>query len=129
MIEVKLVSRKDNPNDFGGGDLDWEVLEGHTTEIEDDNVIAQAIKKATIAKLDNVIGYGAAVHEFRGERELVPFRVGIMMRILRNISLISKWYHKPIAIEYFNIEDASTKTQSMFSIKLKINQGLIEITV
>lgn len=129
MKEVKLVSKKTNPDDFGGGDLDWQILEGQTQQIEEDNVIAQAIKKVTIATRDESVGYGVEISKFRGMgREVIPFRVAITVRVLQAIALISKWYHTSIDIEGLDIH-ATDNVNSHFVFKLKIGQGEMQITV
>lgn len=128
MKEVKLVSKKENPDDFGGGNLDWEILEGQTQELEDDNVIAQAMKKMTIATMDPVSGYGVSINEFRGYKELVPFRLGVIMRIMRSSAILSQIYHEPIEIQDFKIY-GTLGVAASFGIKVKIKQGDFYITV
>jgi len=127
MKEVKLVSMKDDSDDYGGGNLDWEILEGQTQQIEDDNVIAQAIKKVTIATMDPVSGYGVSINEFRGSKDIIPFRVGVIIRILRSIALLSKIYHESIELEDLKITNEIIG--SSFTIRLKISQGDVMITV
>lgn len=125
MKEVKLISRKSDPNDFGGGNLDWEVLEGQTTQIEDDNVICQAIKKSTIATRDGDIGYGVGINKLRGTKDVIVFRLMIITRILQTISLLSKWYQTNIEIKSLDIQ----KLSNSFVFTLKVNQGTVRITV
>lgn len=127
MKEVKLISKKDNPDDFGGGNLDFQILEGQTQQIEDDNVIAQAIKKVTIATMDPVSGYGVSINEFRGSKDIIPFRVGVIIRILRSIALLSKIYHESIELEDLKITNEIIG--SSFTIRLKIKQGEVMVTV
>lgn len=127
MREVKLVSKKTDPDDFGCGNLDWEILEGQTQELENDNVIAQAMKKATIASLDGVCGYGVAINEFRGMKALIPMRAGIIIRLLRTIALLSRWYYEPIEVQDLKI--TYERIGSSFTLLVKIGQGDVRITV
>jgi len=117
MKELKIYPR--SGTNFGPGDLDIQIQEGHLMFVEDDDVVPQAIIKMTISSLHPKIGYGVALREFRGTKEIVPLRTAIMLRILKGISLITKWYGKTITIKSVDIID--DPAEANFRLKINVN--------
>jgi len=124
-----LLAPKTWPNDtnYGGGNLDLIVQEGHLLEVEEDDMVPQAVLKGTISPVNPVNGYGVAVSELRGTKEVVPLRMTIITRLLRTVSLIAKWYSADIKLKKFNIW--TDPVESSFNFQFEVNERFISMAV
>jgi len=129
MIRDLLLAPRGYPDDknYGPGYLDIIAQEGHLLEVSGNDVVPQAVLKATIAPLNTANGYGVAIKEFRGTKNIVPMRLAVITRLLRNVAIISKWYSTDIEITDFDI--FTTPVESSFKIELRVNETLITASV
>lgn len=123
MKDIKLTPK--SGENYGNGNLDFEIREGHLIFVEDKDMIVQAVIKLTISKLQPKTGYGVSVRDFRGTKEIVPLRTGITVRLLRGLSLLERWYGKKIDIEAMDID--LDPVSSNFTISLRVYDKMIRV--
>jgi hypothetical protein len=113
-------------NNYGQGNLDLVFQEGHLMEVENNDVIKQAITKMTIAST-HTDGYGMAIRELRGTKELVILRSMLLVRLMRGLYLISQWYNVPIRLK--NVTSSVYEGEMKIDIEVKIQNQSVSVNV
>lgn len=119
MKDIKLCPKNTEQANYGSGCLDFQIQEGHLQFVGGEDVIVQSVLKSTIASLNPNSGYGVAVSEFRGTKEIVPLRCAVMVRILRNAAIIGNWYGVKIRISKLDIRQ--NPASANFELTMEVN--------
>ena len=113
--DIKLIDKAGTGN-FANGYLDFDLKDGVFQLVRDDEQSVQAVLKATVTSVDPGSGYGVGIRDFRGQKDLMPVRLAIAIRIMRTVAVLERFYYRKFLVA--SIETWSDKGRLTTTVTL-----------